>query len=113
MQAGPIPLSRAAPRMQLPGTQPWVPQWGIPVPKDLAPIPGPRIGTRDHEKLGYQFAPGQGADTPGAGGAGVPGGETAPVETLWFWNGYVIPQSKWGPHPPGTVGWIGSRRSAP
>ena len=107
---GPIPYSRAAHPVSLPGAQPYVMTTGQPPPADEAPIPGPVIGVAGHPGYGFQWAPGQGGDTPGGGGAGVPGGETSPPTQDIVVQGYVIPASVTH-HTPGTVGSIGARRS--
>lgn len=107
---GPVPLSRAAHPLSLPGTQPYVMTSGQPPPTYEQPVPGPVIGIMGHPGYGYQWAPGQGGDTPGGGGAGVPGGETAPPTQDIVAHGYVIPASTTR-HAPGTVGTVGARRS--
>lgn len=109
--AGPVQLSRAAPRLSLPGTQPWWGVSGYPPPAFERPLSGPVIGVAGHAGIGYQFAPGQGGDTPGGGGAAVPGGMTQAVEYTGEVKGFVLPRSAGRRHVPGTVGWIGARRS--
>ena len=107
---GPVSLSRAAHPLTLPAAQGWIMTSGQPPPSYEAPIPGPVIGVAGHRGYGYQWAPGQGGDTPGAGGAGVPGGDTSVVTQDAIVRGYAIPASVTA-HVPGTVGWIGVRRS--
>lgn len=113
-QVGPIGVSRLAGWPgDLPATQGYIGTGGDmfrPTPRFA--IPGPSLGTiaPPEDAIGFQWAPGQGGDTPGGGGAAMIG-ETFPVETAWIQNGLVIPRSAQGAHRPGTVGWVGSRRS--
>lgn len=110
--SGPNPISRAAaPNPQLPYMQGWIsPASDQPAPFGH-PMPGPLIGVIGPRTtwIGYQWAPGQGGDTPGGGGAAT-AGQTIAVQTQWFKNGLVIPMSQ-QPHVSGTVGWVGTRRS--
>lgn len=111
--SGPIALSRGVVKMQMPATQGWIMVGGEPPPKFEAPHPGPRIGTAAPRSswIGYQWAPGQGGDTPGGGGAALPGGMSQAPELVWDLKGYIIPKSQVRRHNPGSVGWVGSRRS--
>jgi hypothetical protein len=110
--AGPNPISRLAgwPGV-LPASQGYIGTGGPmfqPVPKVFV-IPGPVIGeiAPEADDIGIQWAPGQGGDTPGGGGAAMIG-NTVEVETAWLVAGFVVPiQQK---HASGSVGWIGSRR---
>ena len=113
---GPISLSRAteASGMSYPGGQGYIGTGGDQFRPQSIPVferPGPSIGTIGPRStwIGAQWAPGQGGDTPGGGGAATQG-ELAPVGTLWILDGNVIPQAL--QHTPGTVGWVGSRRGA-
>lgn len=108
---GPVSLSRAAHPLSLPGSQPWVNIAFQPPPASERPISGPVIGVAGHAGIGYQFAPGQGGDTPGGGGAAVPGGLTYAVEYTGEVKGFVLPRSAGALHRPGEVGWVGARRS--
>ncbi len=80
-------------------------------PMPVFAVAGPLIGTiaPASDAIGVQWAPGQGGDTPGGGGAALIG-DTMPVETAWVQDGFVVPASVAVKHRPGTVGWISSRR---
>jgi hypothetical protein len=104
---GPIPISRLAGRGQLPAVQGFISIAGFSPPARFE-VPGPPLNhTLPPAGIGPQWAPGAGGDTPGGGGAFT--GETAPVETAWFQDGYVVTPSKI--HNPGTVSARGPRRS--
>src|SRR5580658_863363 len=105
--AGPVRLSRNAVHLQLPGTQGYLSLAHMPMPKWEAPVSGPRIGTIAPitDGIGMQWAPGQGGDTPGGGGAGMTFGQHVPVEVQGYKKGYIIPRSAYGAHKPGTVRW--------
>lgn len=113
---GPNPVSRAAARNpQMPANQGYFGTGGpefVPPSRPAFSSPGPIIGTIAPPNLaiGVQWAPGQGGDTPGGGGAAT-AGQTFPVETAWVDNGLVVPMSSVIRHRPGTVGWVSSRRS--
>jgi hypothetical protein len=111
--SGPNPISRLAVPPMLPGDQPWQGVQGLAANPDTRPIPGPPYGVAPSRDtwIGAQFAPGQGGDTPGAGGFGAGMGNTTPPQTQWVVDGYIVPQSQQGPHNPGWVSWVGSRRS--
>lgn len=112
---GPNPISRAATRdPQMPQNQGYFGTGGpefVPLPYAIFDLPGPVIGTVAPASLGIgtQWAPGQGGDTPGGGGAATRG-MTHAVETGWIKDGYVVPAGKVVHHAPGTVSWVGSRR---
>jgi hypothetical protein len=111
-QCGAIPMSRLAGWPgQLPAAQGYIGTGGgmfAPTPRSFV-VPGPVIGTiaPASDDIGQQWAPGQGGDTPGGGGAALIGNTTA-VETAWIVDGLVVPIVR--PHRPGSVGWQGSRR---
>jgi hypothetical protein len=96
---------------ELPSSQGYIGTGGDmfrPRPRQFA-IPGPRIGVvaPRSDWIGTQWAPGQGGDTPGGGGAALIG-ETTAVETAWIQNGLVTPTNV--SHAPGSVGFTGARR---
>ena len=111
---GPQPISRLAGWPgELPGSQGYIGTGG----DEFRPMPvfamaGPLIGTiaPASDAIGVQWAPGQGGDTPGGGGAALIGSHVE-VETAWVTDGFVVPISVLGPHKPGTVGFKSSRRS--
>lgn len=107
---GPVPISRAAaPNPQMPSNQGFVSiQQFQPMPRNRAPGLVPLIYAPSQDAIGVQWAPGQGGDTPGGGGAACIGMFTA-VDTAWIENGLVTPLPY--QHLPGTVGFVGSRRS--
>lgn len=108
---GPISYSRAAHPLSLPQDQPYTLPSGMPPPVTERPMPGPLIGVAGHIGIGYQWAPGQGGATPGGGGAALPGGLTRAETQDWTIQGFVIPKTSSARHTPGTVGWVGTRRS--
>jgi hypothetical protein len=109
---GPNPISRLAGwKPQLPASQGYIGTGGamfVPNEKQFV-VPGPIIGTiaPASDDIGQQWAPGQGGDTPGGGGAALIG-NTTEVETAWIVDGLVVPVAQ--AHAAGTVGWVGSRR---
>lgn len=111
-QHGPVQLSRAAATaLQMPAAQGFIGTGGVdfqPANRAVFTVGGHIIGLPAVVSYGPQFAPGQGADTPGGGGSCE--GTTMAVETRWLTNGRVVPASQLA-HQPGTVGWVGSRRS--
>lgn len=107
---GPNPISRlAAPNPQMPSAQGFISIQSFQPADFQRPKPGPLIGQAAARStwIGFQWAPGQGGDTPGGGGAALIG-QTMPVETAWINKGQVMPNAL--QHKPGTVGWVGSRR---
>jgi hypothetical protein len=108
---GPIPVSRLAGWPgQLPASQGYIGTGGDEFrPRPRFAVPGPTIGTiaPPDDAIGAQWAPGQGGDTPGGGGAALIG-MTQAVETSWIVDGFVVPLR--GAHQPGTVGFQGARR---
>ena len=112
--SGPQPISRLAGwHPQLPANQGYIGTGGAMfLPMPVFAVAGPPIGTiaPSSDAIGIQWAPGQGGDTPGGGGAAMIG-ETVAVETAWINDGLVVPASVAVKHQSGTVGWIGSRRS--
>ncbi len=107
---GPIQLSRACgPSPMMPVSQGYIGTGGttfMPTPRFV--VPAPPLGIQQMPAgYGVQFAPGQGGDTPGGGGT-VPG-DVIPVQSAWIVDGTVMPLSI--QHIPGTVGFVGSRRS--
>lgn len=109
MQCGLIPLSRGAPDLAMPSAQGFITIQGRQPPAEETPVSGPRIGTVGPRSswIGTQWAPGQGGDTPGGGGAATQG-MTEAVTTAWMVDGYVQPPKK--AHVGGQVRWQGSRR---
>ena len=110
---GAIPISRlAGSSPRLPSSEGYIGTGG----REFVPhrmefiVPGPAIGSiaPPTDAIGCQWAPGQGGDTPGGGGAALIG-ETMAVETAWLKDGFVVPVAL--VHAPGTVGWVGSRRA--
>ena len=111
---GAVPISRLAGwAPEYPASQGYIGTGGPEFAPPTAPVfelPGPVIGVVGPRStwIGQQWAPGQGGDTPGGGGAALIG-ETHAVETAWVTNGAVTPQAL--QHRPGSVGFVGSRRS--
>lgn len=109
---GAVPISRAAALdPQLPASQGY---FGVGGPEFLPQgkvfvVPGMPIGSIAPPTLaiGVQWAPGQGGDTPGGGGAATLG-QTTEVTTAWYVDGIV--QAPRQAHKPGTVGPVGYRR---
>lgn len=110
-QIGPVPISRAAAtNPQLPSYQGYVStEQFAPTPRFI--VPGPPLGVQVMAPgIGMQWAPGQGGDTPGGGGASMIG-MTQDVQTLLIQDGLVVPLGQvYGPHRPGTVGPTALRR---
>ena len=109
---GAIPMSRLAGNSpRLPTSQGYIGTGGSAfVPNRVVfLVPGPAIGAvaPPRDDIGVQWAPGQGGDTPGGGGAAMIG-QTRAVETAWIVDGLVVPNRQ--AHAPGSVGWIGTRR---
>ena len=110
--SGTIQLSRACgPYPNLPASQGFIGTGGsmfMPQSQVIFEQKGPLLGDQiEPHGYGTQFAPGQGGDTPGGGGSVK--GETAAVRTNWINDGMVTPVAL--QHRPGSVGWVGSRRS--
>lgn len=100
--------------LQLPMSQGYIGTGGVqftPVSERTFETPGPVLGTIGPRStwIGEQWAPGQGGDTPGGGGAAMTFGMNQPVMTAWITDGNVTPLAL--QHRPGTVGFVGSRRS--
>jgi len=109
---GTIALSRAAVPIELPDAQGYTSVQSFKPAPFFHPIPGPRIGViaPPSSWIGDQWAPGQGGDTPGGGGAAETFGECEPVATTWIdKNGLVVPGALQH-HAPGSVGFQGARR---
>ena len=109
---GPIPVSRAANPVTLPAAQGYDSTQGLMPAPFFRPVSGPPIGSMAPLStwIGDQWAPGQGGDTPGGGGAGETFGGAVPVTTSWLdKNGLVVP-SALQRHVSGTVGFQGARR---
>jgi hypothetical protein len=105
---GPIPFTRCGP-IELPAAQGFRGVYGEqfrPAPSLVFTVGGPAIGTMAPATmyLGPPFAPGQGGDTPGGGGA-IPGLHDE-VQTDWLVDGAVNPQAI--AHPPGVTSWTSS-----
>lgn len=113
---GPTSMSRATDGdgLAMPDSEGYIGTGGDefrPLPWPQFEVPGPAIGALPSREtwIGVQWAPGQGGDTPGGGGAAMTFGETQPVETAWITDGVVTTPAAM--HKPGSVGYSGARRS--
>jgi len=103
---GPNPISRAAARdPRMPASQGYIGTGGrefLPTPGVFKFTPVPYRFAPVSDWIGNHWAPGQGGDTPGGGGAALIG-ETQQVDvSKWYNQGYVTPYS--ASRAPGSVG---------
>lgn len=109
---GPVVLSRATGSgPEMPAAQGYFATGGEefrPTPGVFVPgrVPPPPSGA-NLNGIGVPWAPGQGGDTPGGGGAGMIGERRAVDTSGWITNGFVQPLDF--SHAPGSVG-ASSRR---
>ena len=113
-QVGAIPISRLAGNHPImPADQGFIGTGGDefrPWPMFVAGAPLLGFAVPSPPGIGLQWAPGQGGDTPGGGGASTAGQHVA-VETALLKDGLVVPTSQIYPHRPGSVAPSGPRRS--
>jgi hypothetical protein len=113
--AGTRPISRAAARdPQMPAAQGYIATGGDqfrPNPASFAPgRRQPPASGANLNGIGIPWAPGQGGDTPGGGGAGEIGNTVAVDVSSWYNDGFVTPFN--ASHAPGSVGAKSRRGNA-